>query len=386
MRITEIKERAVPISRHGPHIKSANELDTSMVAVVTDAVIDGAPVVGYGFGSIGRFAQSGLIRERFGKRLLDAKPEKLVTRDGDNIDPFKAWSVMMAGEKVGGHGERCVAVGALDMALWDAASKIARKPLYQHLADIIGRDLGAEPDIAVYAGGGYYYREGDTMFLVEEIERMLALGYRRVKIKIGATPLPRDLKRIEAVLGVLPDAGHLAVDAMNQYAPHVCLDVARELAGLGLWWFEEFCDPHDFETQAAVAEIYPGAIAMGETLFSEPEAKLLHRYGGLRPDKDVLLFDPAHCYGIPGYLKIVAALEENGWPRAAFWPHGGHLYTLHVVRALGLGGAEVNPLCFLPFGGLTDAMTVENGRAALSDGPGIGFEAKADLAALFETL
>ena len=41
---------------------------------------------------------------------------------------------MMAGEKPGGHGERCVAVGTLDMAIWDAAAKIARAPLYRFLA------------------------------------------------------------------------------------------------------------------------------------------------------------------------------------------------------------------------------------------------------------
>ena len=77
---------------------------------------DGAPVVGYGFGSFGRYAQGGLIRERFAPRLLAA---------GGGLDPFRAWEAMMAGEKPGGHGERCVAVGALDMALWDASAKAA---------------------------------------------------------------------------------------------------------------------------------------------------------------------------------------------------------------------------------------------------------------------
>ena len=59
--------------------------------------------------------------------------------DGRNIDPLRAWTVMMAGEKRGGHGERCVAVGTLDMALWDAAAKIAGLPLHRFLAGRFGR-------------------------------------------------------------------------------------------------------------------------------------------------------------------------------------------------------------------------------------------------------
>jgi L-alanine-DL-glutamate epimerase-like enolase superfamily enzyme len=118
--------------------------------VVTDVIRDGKAVVGYGFASIGRFAQGGLIRERFAPRLLNAAD--LADETGGNIDPFRAWTVMMAGEKAGGHGERCVAVGTLDMAIWDAAAKIARLPLHHFLANRLGRV--ASERVCVYAGGG----------------------------------------------------------------------------------------------------------------------------------------------------------------------------------------------------------------------------------------
>ena len=52
-------------------------------------------------------------------------------------------------------------------------------------------------------------------------------------------------------------------------------------------------------------------------------------------DRDILLFDPVHCYGLPGYLRSSRDLERRGWPRRAFWPHGGHLFTLHVAARLG---------------------------------------------------
>jgi len=386
MRIVDIRERSVPISRyHDPSLPSGG-LTTSAVTVITDVMRDGKPVVGYGFSSIGRFAQGGLIRERFAPRLLGVTEAELANDDGTNLDPFRAWDVMMKGEKPGGHGERCVAVGTLDMAIWDAAAKIANRPLHRFLADLLGREQRAVPRVPVYAGGGYYYPHDDVARLSDEIRVLLDQGYTHVKIKIGAAPLSQDRKRIEAALALLPNANHLAVDAMNAYDAEGSLAAASALAPYGLRWFEDVCDPLAFETQAAVAAAYDGPIAAGEALFSEAEAKLLHRYGGLRPERDILLFDPVHCYGLPGYLRIVEHLEANGWPRSAFWPHGGHLFCLHVVSALGLGGAEVNPLCFQPFGGLADDAALANGQAAPPEAPGIGFERKTDLFSMFSTL
>ena len=45
----------------------------------------------------------------------------------ENLDPAKKWNRMMTNEKPGGHGERSVAVGTIDMAVWDAVAKIAEK-------------------------------------------------------------------------------------------------------------------------------------------------------------------------------------------------------------------------------------------------------------------
>jgi L-alanine-DL-glutamate epimerase-like enolase superfamily enzyme len=140
MRFVDFRERAVPISRYSDSSIPSGGLDTSIVALTSDVVRDGKAVVGYGFSSIGRFAQSGLIRERFVPRLLRATSADIANNDGTNIDPFKAWNVMMKGEKPGGHGERCVAVGTLDMAVWDAIAKIADVPLHRFLAQMVKSD------------------------------------------------------------------------------------------------------------------------------------------------------------------------------------------------------------------------------------------------------
>jgi L-alanine-DL-glutamate epimerase-like enolase superfamily enzyme len=353
---------------------------------VTDVIRNGKPVVGHGFASVGRFAQGGLIRERFAPRLLAAAGGEIADEDGENLDPFRAWKVMMAGEKPGGHGERCVAVGTLDMALWDAAAKIAGLPLYQVLAARTGGTETGKPAVPVYAGGGYYYPSNDIARLSDEIRRFIDLGYGRAKIKIGSAELEQDLKRIDAAATLLGGPQHLAVDAIYAYTPVTAIEASDALGPLGLRWFEDICDPLDFETLAAVAARYAAPIAAGEALFSAAEANLLDRHAGLRRHRDILLFDPVHCYGVPGCLQIVESLEQRGWPRTAFWPHGGHLFCLHLVAALQLGGAEVNPLSFLPFGGYGDDTLVSKGIATPPQIPGIGFEGKSDLRNFLSTL
>ena len=379
MRIVEIRESLVPISRCADVALGPASLTTSIVAVITDVVRNDGPVIGYGFSSFGRFAQSGLIRERFAPRLLRAAPSTLVNANGNNFDPFRAWDAMMQGEKAGGHGERCVAVGTLDMAIWDLAAKIASSSLHQFIAELVGT-VPIEGGVPAYAAGGYTYPSDDIRQLSDEIRRFLDDGYTHIKIKIGATGLSNDLQRIEAVLKLLQAPECLAVDAMHAFDRATAKEVATKLQGYGLWWIEDFLDPLDFEGLAQLAAEYRGRIAAGESLFSESEARLLDLYGGLDRHRDYLLFDPVHCYGIPGYLRIVEYLQDKGWPRSAFWPHGGHLFSIQVAKALGLGGIEVNPLSFEPFGGLSDDATLYESKMLVSgDHAGIGFEHKSDL-------
>ena len=121
IRIVDVREVTKPIASA---IRNAyidfSKMTTSLVAVVTNVERNGRRVVGYGFNSNGRYGQGGLIRERFAPRLLEADPRSLLDATGDNLDPDRAWGTMMANEKPGGHGERSVAVGTLDMAVWDA--------------------------------------------------------------------------------------------------------------------------------------------------------------------------------------------------------------------------------------------------------------------------
>src|SRR3954451_11193360 len=157
MRITEIRDSVASIrSQIQNAVISFAEMTVSVVAVHTDVERDGKPVVGFGFHSNGRYAQQGILRERIIPRLMQASPSALLDGGGENLDAEKAWAVMMTNEKPGGHGDRSVAVGTLDMALWDAVAKIEGKPLFQVLSDRY-RDGTVDRTISVYAAGGYYY-------------------------------------------------------------------------------------------------------------------------------------------------------------------------------------------------------------------------------------
>src|SRR5260370_11260318 len=310
MPIVPVRDMVWPIP---PNIAKAyidfSQMTASVVAVVTALKVEGKRVVGYGFNSNGRYAQHGLLNERFINRLSGAKADSLLDAEG-LIDPAKCWKAMMANEKPGGHGERSVAVGVLDMALWDAVAKAKRVPLWKLLADRY--NAGKYDDKAwVYAAGGYYYPGKDLEGLQDEMKHYLELGYSCVKMKVGGVPLAEDLKRIEAVLKIVGAGHRLAVDVNGKFDLPTAIEFGKAIEGFGLRWYEEPLDPLDYLAHAALATQYAPPLATGENLFSMQDPRNLIRHGGLRPDRDILQFDPALSYGLVEYLRTIDMLKQN---------------------------------------------------------------------------
>jgi L-alanine-DL-glutamate epimerase-like enolase superfamily enzyme len=386
MRILEIREKTVSMaSAIANAYIDFSKMTCSVVALITDVVRDGKPVVGYGFNSNGRYGQGSLMRERLLPRLMAADPKTLVDDTGENLDPFRIWRTLMTNEKPGGHGERSVAVGTIDMAVWDAVAKIAGKPLYLLLAD---RYHGGKADskVWVYAAGGYYYPGRDLTALKDEMRGYRNMGYQVVKMKIGGVPLEEDIRRIEAVIEVVGDGKFLAVDANGRFDLETAIAYGKAMKPYGLFWYEEAGDPLDYALQAELSKHYPNAMATGENLFSHQDARNLIRYGGMRPDRDFLQFDCALSYGLVEYLRTLEVLKEHGWSTRRVVPHGGHQMSLNIAAGLHLGGNESYPGVFQPFGGFADGIAVENGYVGLPDVPGVGFETKSNLFAIMKPL
>ncbi len=385
MRIVDIKETAVPISSAMRNaVIDFSEMTVSVVAMVSDVVVRGEPLVGYGFNSNGRYAPSEVIRRRLAPRALAADPASLLDARG-LLDPERVAAAAMRNEKPGGHGERAVAAGVLDMAAWDLLAKLEDRPLWRTIADRVGNEA-AGPEVPVYAAGGYYHPDGGASALVEELTGYLGLGYTDVKMKVGGADLATDVARVEAVLAALPTGSTLAVDANGRFTLRDAIEFGAAVEGYGLRWYEEPCDPLDYQAMAALADLYPGPLATGENLLSSQDALNLLRHGGLRPGSDVLQMDPALSYGLVEYLRTLRHLHRHGWSGSACWPHGGHQFNLHLAAGLGLGGIESYPGLFEPFGGFADDEPVRDGVVRLGDGPGIGLERAARLLPVLEAV
>jgi L-alanine-DL-glutamate epimerase-like enolase superfamily enzyme len=379
MRIVDIREQAIPLrSSLANSGFDFSEMTTSVVALITDVVREGRPVAGFAFNSTGRYACGAQMRERFIPRILRADPETLIEPDGGNFDPGKVLACMLQREKSGGHSERSIAIGTIEVALWDAVAKIAGKPLHRVLAERYNGGRSVR-DVFCYVGGGWYLPGRTLADLQDEMRRHLDAGYTLVKMKVGGLPLDADLRRLEAVLAVVGSGSRLAVDANCKFERDAALAYAQALAPYGLRWFEEPCDPLDFALLAAIADRYQAPLASGENLFSTKDVENLARFGGLRPDRDIIQVDPPQSYGIVQYARTLAMLESHGWKRTSLFPHGGNQMSLHIAGGFGLGGAESYPGVFGPFGGFADDARPIGGRIALPDLPGIGFEAQSAL-------
>ena len=379
MKILNIQEKIAPINSE---IKNAYisfaKMDCSVVAITTDVKIDGENIVGYGFHSNGRYAVSELLTKRFIPRIKEAEEKDLLNNEGNNFSPEKIWKVLMKNEKPGGHGERSTAVGVIDMAVWDIVSKIEQAPLYEHLAKKYGNGKFTNK-IFVYAAGGYYYPGKDIQLLQDEMKGYLDLGYTTVKMKIGGASLKEDLKRIESVLKIVGKGKNLCVDANGRFDLNTAIEYAKAIEPFNLKWFEEAGDPLDYKLNQELSKIYKNGLATGENLFSMQDARNLIRYGGMRKNIDWLQFDCSLSYGLVEYLRTLQMMKENEWSSTRVIPHGGHQISCNIAAGLNLGGNEIYPSLFQPFGGFPDSSIVEDSYVSFSKFIGMGYENKKEL-------
>ncbi|MEP9378854.1 enolase C-terminal domain-like protein [Aquabacter sp. CN5-332] len=381
MRVVEIREKAVKLqSKLRNAAFSFDEMTTSLVAVVTDVVRAGKPIIGYAFNSTGRYACGAQMRDRLIPRLMR---EERLTLDPAAFDPDLWLSAMMFGEKPGGDMERSVAIGTIEHALWDAVGKIADKPVYQLIADRY-RGGKVQEKVFCYVGGGWYAPGKTIQDLLDEVRRYLDMGYTLIKMKVGGAPLTEDLQRLEAVIGLLGDASRVAVDANCGIPVSLRPSYAAALKPLGLRWFEEPAHPNDYQGNADFIAAYGNAVATGENLFSLEDVRNLVRHGGMRPGTDIIQTDVPQSYGIGTAAKVLAMLEAHGWSASSVLPHGGNQMSFNQSAGFGYGMCEAYPDAFGVFSGYCDDLKVEDGYITSGDWPGMGFERQAELFKLFE--
>ena len=384
MRIKAVVERTVKVESNVRNARvDLSQMTVTVLAVITDQIASGRPLAGFAFNSFGRYACGGPLRERFIPRLLAAEPNSLLDAAG-KLDPPGIIAMLLTREKSGGHAERSMGLGTLELALWDIVAKREARPLFEVLAARDGIALPASGTIPTYAAGGFYGASGDVAPLRDEVARWRDAGFIDAKIKAGSSDPGLDQRRIEAAFGVLPPQGRLAVDLSCAFDGRGALDFAEAFKPYGLWWLEEPCDPLDFEG-FGMASCVGTAIAVGENLFAPREFDNFLRYARLKSDI-VLQPDPPLAYGVSGMREIVAVARAHGLGPQSIFPHGGNMMSLHVAAGLGLAGVEAYPGQFGVFGGFSDEIEIKDGQASLPSAPGLGFEEQPALYRLFSEL
>ena len=258
----------------------------------------------------------------------------------------------------GARGIGGLAMGAIDVALWDLAGKSAGEPLYKLLG-------GAREEIVAYGSGVNLNLDQDG--LLAQVEGWLAQGYEAVKIKVGKEDPGEDVERVEAVRRLIGPGRRLMLDANQAWTASEAVTRIRMLEPFSPYWIEEPLISDDVLGHARVRQAVSTAIAVGENIHSRFEAAMYVQLGAV----DIMQADVARIGGITEWLKVAHMADAFNLKVA---PHfllelSGSLLCA-VPNALILEDVEGGSLTEL--GVLEEGRPVADGRWSPSDRPGHG--------------
>ncbi|HEV2540942.1 MAG TPA: enolase C-terminal domain-like protein [Frateuria sp.] len=254
-----------------------------------------------------------------GAVIADPLRDVLLNRDADDIPG--AWHAMNRSlRNIGRPGVGLMAIGALDVALWDLKARLHGTSVVR----LMGRAREAVP---VYGSGGF------TSYPVERLQRQLAgwveQGMARVKMKVGTHP-HEDPARVRAAREAIGTAPELMVDANGAYTAKQALALAGCYAQEGVGWFEEPVSSDDLEGLRLLRDRTPAGmdIAAGEYGWDSWYFRRMLEAGAV----DVLQIDGTRCGGFTGFLQAAALAHGFGIPVSAHC--APHLHA-HVCSAVG---------------------------------------------------
>ena len=260
MRIVDIRETAIPLkSTLANSSFDFSEMTTSVVAVITDVVRDGKPVVRLRV----QFHRPLRLRRADARALHPAHPGRragrAARRRGGNLDPEKILACMMQREKAGGHSERSIAIGTIEVAVWDAVAKIAGQAAASAAGRALQRRQRRRQGVLlcrrrlVLAGPDHPRPAGRD---APPSRRRLHHGEDE-----GRRPAARRRRRAASrrCKSILPPATSSRSTPTASSPATRRSPMRRALAPFKLRWFEEPCDPLDFALLAEIAGVYDAA-------------------------------------------------------------------------------------------------------------------------------
>lgn len=255
---------------------------------------------------------------------------------------------------VGWQGLIGMAVGALDMALWDALGQAAGRSV----ADLLGGD--ATP-IPAYDSYGLVDPAEDAKLL----ERSVESGFRAIKIKLGIGAVEDDVRIVREARRIVGPGVALMVDYNQSLTVAEAVSRVRQLAEFDLAWVEEPVPADDLHGHRRVREsVRPVPVQTGENWwFPRGMANALAAEAS-----DLAMVDLMKIGGVTGWLSAMGQAEAASLPLSShvFVEASAHVMavtpTAHWLEYLDLAGAL-----------LTERLLPHDGTVT-PRGPGLGID------------
>jgi L-alanine-DL-glutamate epimerase-like enolase superfamily enzyme len=288
---------------------------------------------------------------------------------GKAVQPRPRWhELSRALRDLGSRGLTAIALGAVDIALWDLLGKSCG----QSLTDLLGACRGAIP--AYGSGVNLNLSVGE---LEQQVRRWAGRGYKGVKVKVGMASLREDRRRLEVVRGAIGDVP-LMVDANQGWKVPQAIEACSLFADLELTWLEEPLLAEDLLGYARIRDRASTPIAAGENLFSVHEVNHYLAMSAL----DYLQVDVVKVGGITPFLDIAALAHAWNVPLA---PHHKMELSGQLLCCLPAGHLveDLEGMSLTELGALRRAIRVEDGLYRPPQMPGHGLEFDFDRLAAF---
>lgn len=252
----------------------------------------------------------------------------------------------------GWQGFAGMAIGALDMAMWDALGKAAGLPVVSL--------LGGEPRaLAAYDSYGTVDPKQDLAI----IEASVARGFRAIKIKVGAGDPTLDVQTVAAVRRTIGPDVRLMVDFNQSQSTASAVDLVFRLREFDLTWVEEPVSADDLCGHRIVRQrVAPVPIQTGENWWFPAGMANCIAAGA----SDLAMVDIMKIGGVTGWLSAMGQAEAASLPLSShvFVEASAHVMpitpTAHWLEYLDLAG-----------GILTEPLAPIDGRVS-ARGPGLG--------------
>ncbi|MBW7921433.1 MAG: mandelate racemase/muconate lactonizing enzyme family protein [Rubellimicrobium sp.] len=265
---------------------------------------------------------------------------------------------------VGRGGIVQLAIGAVDVALWDIKAKAAGQPLWQLMGGT------ARPIRAYNTDGGWLNWPLET--LVADCRRLVEdEGYSGVKIKVGSDLLTDDIRRLGAVRRAIGPDVTLAVDANGRMDLPQAIRFGPALADNDVMWFEEPLWYDDIAGHRRLARVISTPVALGEQLYLPENFQAFL-------DAEAVHFvqpDVARLGGVTPWIRVADMAAGRALPVVS---HVGDMMQTHLHTAIG------HPACtmleYIPWMRecFTEPATVRDGWFLVPEEPGAGTTLRPD--------